>query len=57
MTNHNVVEKKELPKFMVDSSDKDGKAEIVMDYVMSWCLRRADEICESDNKPYVRQTM
>ncbi len=45
------MEKKELPKFMVDSSDKDGKAEIVMDYVMSWCLRRADEICESDNKP------
>lgn len=45
------MEKKELPKFMVDSSDKDGKAEIVMDYVLSWCLRRADEICESDNKP------
>lgn len=36
---------------MVDSSEKDGKAEIVMDYVLSWCLRRADEICQRDNKP------
>ena len=42
---------KELPKLMVDSSEKDGKAEIVMDYVLSWCLRRADEICQIDNKP------
>lgn len=42
---------KELPKLMVDSSEKDGKAEIVMDYVLSWCLRRADEICQKDNKP------
>ena len=40
-----------LPKLMVDSSEKDGKAEIVMDYVLSWCLRRADEICQRDNKP------
>ena len=37
-----------LPKLMVDSSEKDGKAEIVMDYVLSWCLRRADEICQRD---------
>jgi hypothetical protein len=42
---------KELPKLMVDSSEKDGKAEIIMDYVLSWCLRRADEICQRDNKP------
>ena len=42
---------KELPKLMVDSSEKDGKAEIIMDYVLSWCLRRADEICQKDNKP------
>ena len=42
---------KELPKLMIDSSEKDGKAEIVMDYVLSWCLRRADEICQKDNKP------
>ena len=40
-----------LPKLMKDSSEKDGKAEIVMDYVLSWCLRRADEICQRDNKP------
>lgn len=45
------MKEKELPKLMVDSSEKDGKAEIVMDYVLSWCLRRADEICQSDNKP------
>lgn len=42
---------KELPKLMIDSSEKDGKAEIVMDYVLSWCLRRADKICQIDNKP------
>lgn len=40
----------ELPKLMVDSSEYDGKAEIVMDYVLSWCLRRADVIC-SNEKP------
>lgn len=27
------------PLLMVDSSEKDGKAEIVMDYILSWCLR------------------
>ena len=42
---------KELPKLMVDSSEKDGKAEFIIDYVLSWCLRRADEICQRDNKP------
>lgn len=41
----------EMPKLMVDSSENDGKAEIVMDYVLSWCLRRADIICMNDNKP------
>ena len=40
-----------MPKLMVDSSENDGKAEIVMDYVLSWCLRRADVICLHDNKP------
>ena len=38
----------ELPKLMVDSSEYDGKAEIVMDYVLSWCLRRADVICNNE---------
>ncbi len=40
----------ELPKLMVDSTESDGKAEIVMDYIISWCLRRADVIC-SNEKP------
>ena len=39
-----------LPKLMVDSTESDGKAEIVMDYIISWCLRRADVIC-SNEKP------
>lgn len=34
-----------LPKLMTDSTEKDGQAEIMMDYVISWCLRRADVIC------------
>lgn len=42
---------KELAKLIVDSSEKDVKAEILMDYVLSWCLKRADEICKTDNKP------
>ena len=50
----------ELPKLMVDDSEKDGKAEIVMDYVLSWCLRRADVICRGE-KPvlynYCRQML
>lgn len=50
----------ELPKLMVDDSEKDGKAEIVMDYVLSWCLRRGDIIC-SGEKPilynYCRQML
>lgn len=45
------MDENKLPKLMVDSSDTDGKAEIVMDYVLSWCLRRADIICQADNKP------
>ena len=36
---------KELPKLMVDDSEKDGPAEAVMDYVLSWSLRRADVNC------------
>lgn len=33
---------KELPRLMTDSSNKDGNAEAVMDYVISWCLRYAE---------------
>ncbi len=39
-----------MPQFMRDSSSSDGHAEPVMDYVISWCLRRADVICK-DEKP------
>ena len=35
---------------MRDSSQNDGNAEPVMDFVISWCLRRADVICK-DEKP------
>lgn len=37
-----------MPKLMNDSSDKDGHAETVMDYVISWCLRRAQSICKKE---------
>lgn len=33
----------EYPKLMVDSSDYDGHAEDVMDYVVSWCIRRSQK--------------
>ena len=33
---------KEFPRLMTDSSKKDGNAEAVMDYVISWCLRFAE---------------
>ena len=39
-----------MPQFMRDSSSNDGHAEPIMDYVISWCLRRADVICK-DEKP------
>ena len=39
-----------MPQFMRDSSQNDGNAEPVMDFVISWCLRRADVICK-DEKP------
>lgn len=43
-------ELKDLPKLMIDESELDGSAETVMDYVISWTLRRADVIC-ADDKP------
>ena len=45
---------KSLPRLMRDSSETDGKAEIVMDYVLSWTLRRAAKECDIDNKPLLR---
>ena len=44
------IMKQLMPQFMRDSSQNDGHAEPVMDYVISWCLRRADVICK-DEKP------
>lgn len=36
---------------MVDNSEKDGHAEIIMDYVLSWCLRvAASDYCKK-SKP------
>ena len=40
----------DMPQLMVDQTEKNGKAECMMDYVISWCLRRADVICK-DEKP------
>lgn len=40
--------KEEMPKLMNDSSYKDGHAETIMDYVISWCLRRAQSICKTE---------
>ena len=45
-----ITMKQLMPQFMRDSSSSDGHAEPVMDYVISWCLRRADVICK-DEKP------
>lgn len=40
----------EMPKLMEDDSEKDGRPELVMDYIVSWTLRRADVKC-SIEKP------
>ena len=39
-----------MPQLMVDQTEKNGNAECMMDYVISWCLRRADVVC-SKEKP------
>lgn len=41
---------KEFPKLMIDDSEKDGHAEIMMDYVFSWCFRVAQDV-NSKQKP------
>ncbi len=38
------------PQFMVDETESDGHVEPIIDYVISWCLRRADVRCK-DEKP------
>lgn len=36
-------------RFMVDSTEgKDGHCETIMDYVVSWTLRRAQNECSSE---------
>lgn len=35
---------------MKDSSDKDGKKEALLDYILSWTLRRASSRFKNDNK-------
>lgn len=35
----NIIMQIYKPFFMIDDSDKDGKAETIMDYVFSWCFR------------------
>ena len=40
----------DMPQLMVDQTEKNGNAECMMDYVISWCLRRADIVC-NDEKP------
>ena len=40
----------ERPLLMCDDSEKDGKAEVVMQYVLSWCFRNAVKE-PSNNKP------
>jgi hypothetical protein len=40
----------ELPKLMIDDSEKDGHAETMMDYVFSWCFRMALDVY-STQKP------
>ena len=41
------------PRLMKDSSEVDGHAEAVMDYVLSWCLRWSETLTKTDSH-YVR---
>jgi hypothetical protein len=48
------------PQLMLDETEADGHAEPIMDYVISWCIRRADVRCKNE-KPilysYCRQIL
>lgn len=39
---------KYVPQLMVDDSEVDGNAETMMDYIISWTLRRADVECREE---------
>ena len=41
-------EKLYRPQFMVDETESDGHVEPIIDYVISWCLRRADVRCKEE---------
>lgn len=43
------------PYLMCDNSEKDGHAETIMDYVISWCLRCTKYPYIKDNKPVLYQ--
>lgn len=43
------------PYLMCDNTEKDGHAETIMDYVLSWCLRCTKYPCIKDNKPILYQ--
>ena len=36
------------PQLMLDETEADGHAESIMDYVISWCIRRADVRCKNE---------
>lgn len=38
-------------QLMMDSSDTNGKAEALLDYVLSWSLRNCDENSSNCGKP------
>ncbi|MBR6055214.1 MAG: PD-(D/E)XK nuclease family protein [Bacteroidales bacterium] len=43
------MEEKTNVRFLTDSTDgKDGAKEVIMDYVISWTLRRAQNICAGE---------
>lgn len=43
------------PYLMCDNTEKDGHAETIMDYVLSWCLRCTKYPFVKDNKPILYQ--
>lgn len=48
MVNQSDNDSKVKISFMRDSTEKDGHGETIMDYVVSWTLRRAQNVCKND---------
>lgn len=40
---------------MCDSSETNGRAEVMIDYILSWSLRYASDSCKNDNKPLLHK--